>query len=58
MESPVAGAASGPAWTGLPPGGRPEFVLLVPDDGRVPVHRGMCFLRSSISSAGTASQVR
>lgn len=27
------------------PGGvNPGFVLLVPDDGRVPVHRGMCFL--------------
>ena len=26
-----------------PRAGEPEFVLLVPDDGRVPVHRGMCF---------------
>ncbi|RAT80128.1 hypothetical protein C0V85_24010 (plasmid) [Salmonella enterica subsp. enterica serovar Hadar] len=43
METSCAGAASGPAWTGPPRAGEPEFVLLVPDDGRVPVHRGMCF---------------
>ena len=26
-----------------PRAGKPEFVLLVPENGRVPVHRGMCF---------------
>ena len=45
----VHGDVRGPGQPAVQPGqvrpraGEPEFVLLVPDDGRVPVHRGMCF---------------